>query len=403
MRYARVGALAAAMTIVAPLPASARAPIPAAASWIAARQASDGGFFGEQQPADATAEAVAALRVSGKQTAVVARALDYIRRAGPARASVRPAYAGRIVMGLVAAGQNPRDFGGVDYVSRITEAYRAGTYETGVYAHALAILGLVAAREPVPGDAITYLRANQCGDGGYGHEPGCVPRGDTDTTAMVICALAGAGVPAGDLIRSRAREWLRSVRVAGGGYPHRSGDQVNANSTGLAVSALACGGQQDAQSVSVLRSMQTGDGGVRYRASDAQANSYATVQAIPALAGSGYPVRVAREASKSGASLGSSPGVSRHPSSGAPSAAGGASPPSSRSTSQSAAVASPAGTGSPLDAMSDRSDIAASDPGPSDGAPGGNPVLWTAGIGFAAIAAAAAGARVPARIRRGKQ
>lgn len=403
MRYARVGALAAACAIAAPLPASARAPIPAAASWIVARQASDGGFFGEQQPADATAETIAALRVSGRQTAAVSRALDHIRRTGPARASVRPAYAGRIVMGLVAAGQNPRDFGGVNYVSRITDAYRAGSYETGVYAHALAILGLVAAREPVPGDAITYLRANQCGDGGFGHEPGCVPRADTDTTAMVICALAGAGVPARDLMRSRAREWLRSVRGAGGGYPHTAGQPVNANSAGLAVSALACGGEQDEQSVSVLRSMQTADGGVRYRASDAQANSYATVQAVPALAGSGYPVRVARASSGVGATPRASSGTSSSQAFKAPSGSGGASPSSSLSSPQSAAIASPAVTGSPFDAMSDRSDIAASNPRPGDGTSGGNAVLWAAGIGIAAVAAATAGARVPARIRRGKR
>lgn len=395
MRLARVGALAAAAMIVAPLPASARAPIPAAASWIAARQASDGGFFGQAQPADATAEAIAALRVSGDQSGAVWRALAYVRRAGPARAS-RPAYAGRIVMGLVAAGQNPRDFGGVDYVSRITAAYAAGSYETGVYAHALAVLGLVAAREPVPDGAITYLRANQCGDGGFAHDPGCVPRADTDTTSMVVCALAGARVPGSDLIRSRAREWLRSLRAAGGGYPHATGQAVNANSTGLAVSALACAGERDDQSVSVLRGMQTADGGVRYRASDAQANEYATVQAVPALAGSGYPVRVAR----SGASGSGSPGPSSSSSPSSPAAVGSPRAPGS-------AGATPLAT---LSDTSDLSDIAASDasspaavaapaaagPDPAGGSSGRAPLI---GIGLAAAAAAVAGARIGRRTR----
>ncbi|HEX9696565.1 MAG TPA: prenyltransferase/squalene oxidase repeat-containing protein [Actinomycetota bacterium] len=414
MRLARAGAVAAALSIAVPPLASARAeppPAASAATWVAGRQAADGGFFGASQPADATAEAVAALATVAAPAAqrAIGRALEHLRRAGPARAS-RPAYAGRIVMGLVAARQNPRAFGGVDYVARIEAGYNAaaGSYETGVYADALAILGLLAAGRPVPSNAVTYLRANQCSDGGFAHDPGCVPRAETDTTSMVLCALAGMGAPPGDLIVSRAREWLRAARVDGGGWPHFPGGRVNANSTGLAVSALECVGERDEASRRALQSLQTASGGIRYDAGGSDANEYATVQAIPALAGSGYPVRVAPATATQTA--GSSTGSPASSPASSPGSAG-----SHRGSLSGASGSSGSDRGSPPGSLpggtrpaeesdkSDKSDSSASresSRAAAAGEAGPHPAALALGTAFAAAAAAFAGARIAAALRR---
>lgn len=396
---ARASVAAALLFVAAPLSlarAQPSATAASAASWVAARQAADGGFFGPEQPADATAEAVASLATVGtpEARAAIDRALTHLRRGGPARAS-RPAYAGRIVMGLVAARQNPRAFGGVDYVERITRGYNAAssTYETGVYADALAILGLVAAKEPVPSSAITYLRANQCSDGGFAHDPGCIPRAETDSTAMVLCALAGMGAGRDDLIVSRAREWLRAARAAGGGWPHFPGGPVNANSTGLALSALSCLGERDAASVRVLASLQTPSGGVRYDGDDVAANGYATVQAIPGLTGSGYPVRIAAQVA--GVRQTRSPSATSPPP-GTPTAATPATPasPSPVATTASSRPAPGASGVAPTDRA-----IAAPDAGGDDR--GTIPrALLASGLAVAGVAAAFAGARIPAMVRR---
>ncbi|HVL89113.1 MAG TPA: prenyltransferase/squalene oxidase repeat-containing protein [Actinomycetota bacterium] len=397
-RLLRASVAVAMVMIVAPLSLARAEPGPAAASaaaWVADRQAADGGFFGSAQPADATAETIASLAAAGTPAArsAIGRALGRIRADGPSRAS-RPAYAGRIVMGLVAAGRDPRSFDGTNYVARITAGYSAAssTYETGVYANALAILGLVAAREPVPSGAVTYMRANQCSDGGFAHDPGCVPRGETDSTSIVVCALAGMGVGRDDLIVSRAREWLRAVRAPGGGWPHFPGGPVNANSTGLALSALACLGERDAASLRVLRSLQMPSGGIRYDGDDAEPNSYATVQSIPGLAGRGYPVRPATAVAGTKESAVPSP-PSPAASSRAPAPAGVAAP-----------AASPAGSGSPSSRPAaaengPRNAPAALPPSPRDDGrlP---PAVLASGLAVAGVAAAFAGARVPAAVRR---
>ncbi len=324
-RRALAGALVATLMVVASSPASARVPagavVPAAASpsrtdsardaasWIVAQQKSGGAFFSEDQPADATAETIVALVSAGVAGAPVERALRYVERTGRDRAT-RAAYAGRIVMGLVAAGRDPRSFGGVDYVKVIEDAYNpaTGTYETGLYSDALAILGLVAARRPVPAQAITYLRANQCPDGGFAHDPGCIPKADTDTTSMVIAVAAGAGTSAGvawdDAWYARARSWLRSALNDDGGYPHTPGGATNANSTGLALSAIAATRQSEAawsnargvQPGAGFASLRHGSGGFKYQAGDRDPNGYATVQIIPGLMRAAYPVRPAAAA-----------------------------------------------------------------------------------------------------------
>lgn len=268
------------------------------ARFLVGRQAADGTLPGSTARPDQVAEAVIALAAGGQAGAPLQKALDALGAKGPAGAS-RGAYAGRIVMGLVAAGENPRAFRGTDYVARLRSYQQAsGAFDTGIYSNALAMLGLLAAGEQVPSQSITFLRAQQCPDGGFAHEAGCVNTPDTDTTSMVLSVFVGAGLPADDAARRNARGWLQANQLPGGGFGLEPGDPVNANSTGLALSVLALLGEDPTKApwkrdggdpVTALLALEVEGGGFRYLASDPKPNDYATVQAVPGAVGVRYP------------------------------------------------------------------------------------------------------------------
>lgn len=293
------GALAALLLVAVPALASS-GEVGAAtdgARYIVSRQNASGAFFSAEAPADGVAEALAVVAASGIDRAATARALAYIRTNGIERSRERAAYAGRIVLGLLAADADPRDFGG-DHVEQVRARYDAvkGTYDQGMYSNALAVIALRAAGEQVPDRVETMFRTNACRDGGFGHQEGCLSGPDTDTTAMALIALARLGVQRDDAMVRDALAWLREVQLADGGFGARAGDPVNANSTGLVISALVAWDIEPdeltdgSDPIRALAALQLPNGGFRYVASDRAANDYATVQATPALAGRTYPV-----------------------------------------------------------------------------------------------------------------
>lgn len=278
------------------------------ASWLVSRQQPGGAFFTPSQSADMAAETLSAVVAGDGSPVAIERALRYLRETGPERAETKPAYAGRIAAGIVAAGADPSDLGGYDYTARLRRAYNptTGAYDSNLYANALAALGVVAAEGALPERAITYLRTNQCADGGYSWREGCLAPADVDTTAVVTSVLLAAGVPVEDTTVSRARMFLQRVQDPSGGFPLEAGRPVNANSTGLALSLIAALGEDPAgepwrreggDPVGALVALQLPDGGFRYTAGDDTPNDYATVQAIPGLAGRALPIAPAPRAS----------------------------------------------------------------------------------------------------------
>jgi hypothetical protein len=268
------------------------------ATYLVSRQETSGAFFGPDLVADGVAEAVASLIAGGVSGAPINKALGYLAAHGPERAQARAAYAGRIVMGLAAAGQNPRSFGGFDYVAELQSHYTpGGAYETKVYADALAVLGVLAAGDRPPPQALEYLRLNECPGGGFGHDAGCTSTADVDTTSLVVNVLAAAGIGASDPVRARARAFLIGAQNDDGGFGLYRGSTTNGNSTGLALSAIASMGESPGgwtahgtDPLSALLHLQLSSGGFRYVASQSRPNDYATVQAIPGAAGLAYPV-----------------------------------------------------------------------------------------------------------------
>lgn len=291
------------------------------ADYLAGRQGSDGSVPGGWR-VDSVAESIVALVAGGHQGDAVPRAVAFMSEHAAAGATSGP-FTGRIVSGLVAVGENPRSFAGTDFVARLEGFYDRVTGDyggDGIYADTLAMLGLLAAGRPIPDGALTRLRLNQCEEGGWSHRAGCLGNPDTDTTGLAMSVLAVVAGPGDPGVR-QARAWLLDAQNPSGGWGLEAGDPDNANSCALALSGVLtldedlgaepwATGDKDPQGT--LRNLQLASGAFRYRADVPSANDYATVQAVPALAGWGYPVR-APAAAEGSTTTSPTGGVTRPP------------------------------------------------------------------------------------------
>lgn len=272
-----------------------------AAGYLVDQQTPTGAFAEEDQRADNTGEWLMAVAAGGVGGEPVERALGYIRENGPGTAEEQPAFAGRIAMGVAAAGRDPRDLDGVDYVAHAESDYNpvTGSYDVPFFSNLLAVLGVLTAEEGLPEQAVDYLRTNQCTDGGYGWAEACAEGADTDSTALALNALLAAGLAPDDDTVADARTWLLDAQNADGGFAHLPGDETDANATGLALAAITALGedptadpwvQDDGNPVQALLGLQHPSGGLRWRAAEEEPNNTATVQALPGLAGHSLPV-----------------------------------------------------------------------------------------------------------------
>lgn len=297
------GALAAALLVAAspPAPASERSESARrGAEYLIAHQAEDGTFFGSNR-AHHVAETLVALVAAGISGPPVERALSYIGSEGP-EAAKRAGEAGWLVMGIVAAGEDPRHFAGHDFVEHLQSFYIpiVGVYDTQMFQNSLALLGAVAADVGIPDDALRFLRLTRCLDGGIPVQAPCGGGGGhVDVTALVLNALAGAGVPESDALRAEGRAFLATAQNEEGGFGDGRRKPTNANSTGLVLTALAAIGESAAappwrqpdgdDPVKALLGLQQADGRFRFTAIDEGDTFLATRQAVPGLAGRSHP------------------------------------------------------------------------------------------------------------------
>jgi LPXTG-motif cell wall-anchored protein len=182
------------------------------------------------------------------------------------------------------------------------------TYD-GVYRQSLAIIGLVATGHTPNAPAVAWLLAQQCADGAFtayraNTAAACTPAAeDENATAAAIQALVALEKPT-----TTAATALKRFQLADGGFYDNTAfgpAASDANSTGLALSALAAAGVSPASVTSTtgktgddyLRSLQiactatTGAGAFDFQGeATLHANDYATVQALLGELGKALPV-----------------------------------------------------------------------------------------------------------------
>ncbi len=297
------------------LPGLTEAPLPIfgaaqrarwALSHVAAEQQSDGGILGWTGSSDpgTTADAVLAFAAAGYDPHTVVSPtlslMDYLSNTAASYAARGPDAAGKLAVAVVAAGDDPHAFGGVNLISVITQSYtETGTLGgygtlTNTWHQALAILGLRAAGEPVPITATRTLSSLQQSDGGWKYDLADAWWNITspDNTAIAVEALIAAGVPRESGVITRALAFLEARRSP-------EGDWGNPDSTAYAIQALLAAGEpltstrwvvNEQWPIARLEHFQKPEGSFYLPSAMGKwDNTFAARQAIPALMGQAFP------------------------------------------------------------------------------------------------------------------
>lgn len=286
----------------------------AAVAYLLGQQLEGGAFAGLSGEPDrgATADAVAALAAARQRgvdaTSAIGRAVADLETNGAGYAATGAGPAAKLTLAAIAGGSDPRRFGDRDLIAGMLNpapataapAAAVGFMGDDLFDHALVLLALAAAHEPIPPAAIDVVRQSQLADGSWDQTGAAdAATGDSNTTSLVMQALVATGNGADPMVES-ALAYLQSVRTELGQFLYQAGEpeMADANSTALAVQALIAAGQDPSSpewgnAARGLTAFQNVSGAFRYIDAEPADNLFATIQAVPALAGYALPVAAA--------------------------------------------------------------------------------------------------------------
>jgi len=203
----------------------------------------------------------------------------------------------RSVLAIVAAGKNPRDFGGIDYVSTVLGLYD-GTQigdNTLLNDDFWGILALTAIGENQGiQNSKNFVISNQNSDGGWGWAVG--GNSDADNTAAAISALIAAGESPSSQAISQALGYLQSQQQNDGGFV--SEGTTNAAVDSWVINSIIDAGQSPLSDdwrksgnnpISHLLSLQDADGAFKWTAGMRSNPEWMMTYAIIALLGKSWP------------------------------------------------------------------------------------------------------------------
>ncbi|MEM7118815.1 MAG: prenyltransferase/squalene oxidase repeat-containing protein, partial [Chloroflexota bacterium] len=296
----------------------------AAVRWlITTHQNDDGGYSSFSGGANAAAsdvngtlDALNAIASTGHNPAAVylgksSAPVHYLQNnpeAVAAYAAGSGGRAGKLLIGLAAANQDPHRFHETDYVLSLTEQLSpTGQYNVGdAFNQSLAILGLTAVSEPVPAAATDWLVSQQATNGSW--DDGFGTLDNPDATAMAVMALIASGKSMTDTAVLNARDFLMSSQLATGGWEYGAGFGESTNTTALVVQALSALGedfysdssdwaQGGTSPIQALYEWQNGTGAYQVDFGSGPFDDFfATVQALPASTGKPLPIASRAEA-----------------------------------------------------------------------------------------------------------
>jgi Prenyltransferase and squalene oxidase repeat len=210
----------------------------------------------------------------------------------------------RTTLVLRAAGMNPRRFARRNLVSELVKGRsRDGSIQQLVNRTAFEVLALRAAgidpRSGLIRTSARWILKQQNRDGGFGIGKGS--GSDVDDTGAVLEAIAVARL--GRSAVPRAVRYLQRAQNRDGGFGQMRGRSSNAQSTAWAVQGLLAARRDPGRfrkggrnPIGYLRSLQAGNGMVRYSRTSSQTPVWVTAQAVMALARKPLPLaRVPRK------------------------------------------------------------------------------------------------------------
>ena len=268
--------------------------------WLMTQQAEDGGFVGFSGESDpgATCDAVIALAAAAHTGAAIELepAIDYLRTQALVYTQFGPGSAAKLVLALVAAGEDPSDFEKVSPLAIVQAAATRGQIGNGPYDTALGLLALAAAGSDVPAEALAYVQQAQLDDGSWSfdgvRDPGA---GDTNTTALMVQALVAVGGTDADGV-ALAMDYLLPLQNETGGFPYQPESAGDTNSTSLVLQALLSLDPNTTDpaiieaATAFVFALQNESGSFGWMLDQSDDNLFATLQAIPAVSSLPLPV-----------------------------------------------------------------------------------------------------------------
>ena len=207
----------------------------------------------------------------------------------------------RHALAVVACGENPRNFGGVDFVEKIEEFYDGEQIgdKNLLNDDFWGIISLISCGVDKESSIIQnvrrYIIEHQNEDGGWG--VGTSGASDVDSTSAAIMALIACGESRSSDVVQKGLDFLRSKQSSDGGFT--SWGTSNSASTSWAVMAISAAGENPdnwikngKSPVDYLLSLQNDDGSFRWNESIDMNPEWMTSYAIPALLGEYYPVKI---------------------------------------------------------------------------------------------------------------
>ncbi len=203
----------------------------------------------------------------------------------------------RFILAVVAAGENPRDFGGVDCIATLLDFYD-GTQigdDDMLNDDFWGILALTSIGETQGvADSKDFIISHQNSDGGWGWTVGGVS--DADNTAAAISALIAAGQSSSSSVITDALDYLKSQQQNDGGFTSEGATNVGVDT--WAINAIADAGQSPVAEewrksgnnpIGHLLSLQDTDGAFKWSATQRSNPEWMSAYAIIALLGGSWP------------------------------------------------------------------------------------------------------------------
>lgn len=202
----------------------------------------------------------------------------------------------RYTLAITACNENPRNFEGIDFVTKI-ESFYDGTQignTASLYDDDFGILALIScgvdANTPLVQQVKTHILSQQQENGGWG---------DVDATSAAVMALVAAGKNPQSASLTDAVAFMKTKQTESGGF--QSWGTANAASTAWAIDALVAVGQDPTSEtwknngtspVDFLISLQRPDGGFNWAVGQNMNSEWMTSYIIPALLGKPYPTKI---------------------------------------------------------------------------------------------------------------
>jgi prenyltransferase beta subunit len=202
----------------------------------------------------------------------------------------------RHALAIAACNENPRTFGGKDFMTTIENFYdgtQLGNQAT-FYDDFFGILALISCgidqQSTIIQQERTYIRSQQEQNGGWG---------DVDATAAALMALVAAGEDKNSESITDAVSYIKTTQAANGGF--QSWGTANAASTAWATCALTAAGQDPTDDtwrkngnspIDFLVRLQRTDGGFNWDSNHNMNSEWMTSYVLPALLGKPYPITI---------------------------------------------------------------------------------------------------------------